>query len=233
MIELKSYSPYSGIEESCFIEGASGLFYPGVRIENVSFSLTISAVRAAVCSCLANGDQPRQLYHLKSTEQPDLTDFWVNEFALKKKEKLPDKFEQYNPILFTDLTDKPIEELTRLCKNAVTIHSDFPVSSLLKTDLGYISGVNVEVSSWSMGLCAERVAISRAISHGLDHFEIIYVYAPKSSFCSPCGSCRQVMNEFMHDKVVELHHSDHTISRHFVQHLLPYGIVTDKLKKNR
>jgi len=224
---LKSYSPYSGIQESCFVEGKSGLFYPGVRVENISYPLTISSVRAAVCSCLANGDKPAAVY--QQDPQSELLDYWLKEFGMEHKNGLPDQPERYNPVV-SDIKNIR-KKLQDLCSMAVTTHSNFPVSSILEIDGGYVNGVNVEVQSWSLGLCAERVAICRALSHGITKFKSMYIYAPKSEFCSPCGSCRQVLNEFMPDKVLELHHKDQTQSSHFVQHLLPYGIITDELKK--
>ncbi len=226
---LKSYAPYSLIEESCYVRGKTGLFYPGVRVENVSFPLIISAVQAAVCSCLANGDQPGILYqnHPKS----ELLEFWLDEFDMELYTELPNQIEPFNPVLasISDIT----QTLDELCSFAITPHSGFPVSAILQTESGFIAGVNVEVSAWSLGLCAERVALSRAYSSGITKFIGMHVYAPKSEFCSPCGACRQVMYELMPDKIVELHHSKNALSKHFVKHLLPYGITTDFLKKKQ
>lgn len=232
MIQLKSYTPYSGIEETCFVSGESGVFYPCVRVENISFPLTISTIRSAVCSCLANGDQPSQYYPILNRDKSDLNEYWIEEFNLEVNCRLPDNFNLFNPLNFKEPSSEIADILKKLCENAITIHSGFPVSALLKTDSGYISGVNVEVSSWSMGLCAERVAISRAISHGIKNLEMMFVYAPKSNFISPCGSCRQFLMEFMPDKTIHLYHRDQGVTKHFIQHLLPNAITSDSLKQN-
>lgn len=232
-MKLKSYSPYSGIEEACFVAGESGLFYPGVRVENISFPLTISGIHAAICSCLANGDQPKEIYPLHGGEKPDLIDFWVDEFGLKRKERTPEKFNLYDPVLYTEAPSDIAEVLGELCNKAVVQHSGFPVAALLQSGNKFISGVNVEVSSWSMGLCAERVALCRALAHGITEFEKMFIYAPKSNFCSPCGACRQVLYEFMSDKIVVLYHRDQEVTRHFVQHLLPHAIISDSLKSKK
>jgi len=224
--KLTSYSPYSGIKETCLIEGESGIFYPGVRIENISYPLTISAIRAAVCSCLGVGDQPASFFQPEPFSE--LQAYWIDEFGLKPIKKLPDEVRFFNPVIPV-LSNIP-KKLKELCRSAVTTHSDFPVSALLEVEGGFIAGVNVEVSSWSLGLCAERVAVARAIAHGIRTFRTVHVHAPKSEFCSPCGSCRQVLNEFMPDEVVKLYHKDQSISSHFAQHLLPYGIISDDLK---
>ena len=222
-----SYSPYSGQQESCYIEGSSGLLYPGVKIENISYPLTISAVQAAVCSCLANGDTPETLY--QPGVKSDLLKYWVDEFKLRVLNEQPASENPiYNPV--SEISDNIDTELQQLCDKAVTIHSDFPVSAILITEAGAISGVNVEVSVWALGLCAERVALSRAISAGITAFRFMHVYAPKSEFCSPCGACRQVLNEFMPKSMVYLHHTASAISKHFVEHLLPYGITSASLK---
>lgn len=229
-LKSRSYAPYSGKNETCYVEGASGLYYPGVRIENISYPLTISAIRAAISSCLGNGDKPVRIISVDGLSE--LSEYWENEFDLKFTDQIPSDIDLFNPIMkVNNESGEILKELETLCASAVTPHSDFPVAALLNTEMGWVGGVNVEVSAWSLGLCAERVAIARALSHGCTQFEMIYVYAPKSEFCSPCGSCRQVLNEFMADKEIELYHKDRSLSRHFISHLLPYGISTNFLKK--
>lgn len=225
-----SYTPYSGKNEACYVEGVTGLYYPGVRIENISYPLTISAIRGAICSCLGNGDKPIRIILVDGLSE--LSDYWKTDFNIEITDQLPSDFKLFNPFMTVNNdSGEMIKELDKMCAGAVIPHSDFPVAALLKTDKGWVGGVNVEVTAWSLGLCAERVAIARAISHGCTQFEMIHVYAPKSEFCSPCGSCRQVLNEFMADKEIELHHKDRSHSRHFINHLLPYGISTNFLKK--
>lgn len=224
---IKSYSPYSGTEETCYVKGMSGLFYAGVRIENISFPLTISAVQAAVCSCLANGDTPDVLYQGKP--ESELLQFWIDEFSLEHRSELPAAFERYQPLV-SSIPDIP-ETLEELCSSALTQHSDFPVSAILETENGYITGVNVEVKAWGLGLCAERVALSRAISSGCTGLTGMHIFAPESTFCSPCGACRQVLYEHMPDRMVELYHTKTSLTKHYVHHLLPFGITTEFLKK--
>lgn len=224
---LTVYTPYSNTDETCYIKGESGMYYPGVRIENISFPLTISAIQAAVCSCLANGDVPEMLY--QASAESELKSYWMNEFNLSFSSELPSNPKIYNPLL-PEETDV-ITMLEDLCSTAVTIHSNFPVTALLKTEAGLVPGVNVEVGAWALGLCAERVAISRALAAGLQEFEAIHIYAPKGQFSSPCGACRQVLAEHMPDKPVELHHDKVTLSKHFTNHLLPYGFITSSLNK--
>ena len=224
---MKAYSPYSGTEETCIVEGKSGFHYPGVRIENISFPLTISAVQAAVCSCLANNDIPIKLY--QELPESELKQYWLEQFNLNASNSLPQNPNWFDPVL--DKNINVIDTLEKLCSKSVTIHSDFPVTALLETENGFVPGANVEVSAWSLGLCAERVAVVRAISAGLGDFKTMHIYAPKGLFSSPCGACRQVLAEHMPDKPVELHHKKDSLTRHLTNHLLPYEFVTKSLNK--
>lgn len=225
---VRSYSPYSGTEETCFIKGKSGVFYPGVRIENISFPLTIPAVQGAVCSCLANSDQPAVLYQQKTSTGG--SSYWVNEFSLEVEQNVPESAKYYNPVIsFHENTSGALKELS---EKAIVPHSDFPVSAFLKVSGGFIPGVNVELDEWNLGLCAERVAISRAVASGYSDFEGLSLYAPKGDFSSPCGACRQILAEWLPDKKVELYHGDGSVSTHYTAHLMPYGF-TSKTLKNR
>jgi cytidine deaminase len=224
---MKSYSPYSGIEETCFVKGKSGMHYPGVRVENISFPLSISAVQAAICSCLANGDLPASVYQLSS--EPELFSHWVDEFELNVFTSEPDTDDFFDPLI--EPPGNIRTALKKLTQKSVTTHSGFPVSALLNVGVGYIEGVNIETKIWSLGLCAERVAIARAVAAGYTDFQSIHVYAPKGDFCSPCGACRQVLSEFMPNSVAELHHGDGTLSKHNVAQLLPFGFTTSSLKR--
>lgn len=226
-LHSRCYSPYSNTQEACYVEGESGMFYEGVRIENISFPLSISAIQAAVTSCLGNADTPVKLY--QAVPGSELKEYWLAAFSMDEENNLPDNPPLFNPVLSNEIDIQ--ETLKRLCDKAVTIHSDFPVSTLLEINEGYIPGVNVEVCAWSLGLCAERVALSRAISAGYNNYRKMHIYAPKSLFSSPCGACRQVLAEHMPNKTVELHHKQNNLSKHFTNHLLPYGFITESLNK--
>ncbi len=61
LLESRCYTPYSGKTDTCIIKGESETLYPGIRIENVSFPLSVDAVQSAVFSCLSEGDRPQIL----------------------------------------------------------------------------------------------------------------------------------------------------------------------------
>jgi homotetrameric cytidine deaminase len=228
MMKSNNSASYSGKDSTCYIKGASGLFYRGVRIENISYPLTISSIQAAICSCLGNDDTPEEFF--QGDRKPELLDVWIDEYDLKKGGELHvENMDLYDPLVETIPDIK--EELVRLTSYSVIPNSDFPVTALLETEKGFIRGVNVETGSWALGLCAERVAIARALSSGYDRFKSMHIYAPEASFVSPCGACRQVLLEVMPKGEAELYHGDDTFSRHTISDLIPFGFTSHKLKK--
>lgn len=60
-------------------------------------------------------------------------------------------------------------------------------------------GVNVENVSYGLTICAERSAISNAIIDGMSKIKSVYVMSNQAQAISPCGACRQVLTEFMHN----------------------------------
>jgi cytidine deaminase len=88
-------------------------------------------------------------------------------------------------------------------QRAYVPYSNYPVGSSLRTTSGRIyTGVNVENAAYPQTMCAERVAIFKAVSEGEKDFEVITVVTNNGG--SPCGGCRQVMAEFGLDTVVVL-----------------------------
>lgn len=76
-------------------------------------------------------------------------------------------------------------------------YSGFPVgAAVLTADGSIIGGVNVENASYPLSVCGERTAIGTAAALGHREIRAVAVYAPKASGTTPCGGCRQVMNEF-------------------------------------
>jgi cytidine deaminase len=79
--------------------------------------------------------------------------------------------------------------------NSYSPYSNFAVSAALLTESGKVfTGVNVENASYGLTICAERVAIATAVAAGEKEFQTIAVVVTGGG--SPCGACRQVLNEF-------------------------------------
>ncbi|MEW5869037.1 MAG: cytidine deaminase [Chloroflexota bacterium] len=80
-------------------------------------------------------------------------------------------------------------------------YSQYQVGAALLTASGRIyDGVNIENAAYPTGICAERVAVFKAVSEGERHFVAIAVVTSNGG--TPCGSCRQVLAEFGLDTLV-------------------------------
>ncbi len=83
---------------------------------------------------------------------------------------------------------------------AVAPYSKFQVGAVAVTsDNRIFTGCNVEVSSYGLTMCAERVAIFKALSEGEKKFKAIVIVADTETVCYPCGACRQVIWDFAPD----------------------------------
>lgn len=90
-------------------------------------------------------------------------------------------------------------------EHAVADFSKFKVGAALETDAGeIITGCNVENASYGLTICAERVAIFKALSEGKRTFRRLVVVADTASPTPPCGACRQIIWEFCGDISVVL-----------------------------
>jgi cytidine deaminase len=86
-------------------------------------------------------------------------------------------------------------------RRAYAPYSNYAVGAALRTTSGRIfTGCNVENAAYPTGMCAERVAVFKAVSEGEREFEVIAVATSNGG--SPCGSCRQVLAEFGLDTLV-------------------------------
>ncbi len=98
--------------------------------------------------------------------------------------------------MLTDEMRKALVETARLARQwAYAPYSNYAVGAALLTDSGKIyDGVNVENAVYPLTLCAERVAVFKAVSEGERCFQAVAVVTRNGG--TPCGSCRQVLAEF-------------------------------------
>ena len=83
--------------------------------------------------------------------------------------------------------------------------SGFAVGAALLCEDGTVyTGCNIENSSYSPTLCAERCAVAKAVSEGKQRFVAIAVAGPENGHTTPCGVCRQVLYEFCDESLVVL-----------------------------
>lgn len=116
-------------------------------------------------------------------------------------------------------------------RRAYAPYSKYLVGAALRTKSGRIyTGCNVENAAYPDSICAERVAIFKAVSDGEKEFEIIVVVSINGG--SPCGSCRQVMAEFGLDTMIVLaDFNGHVVQETTVGGLLPAAFTPKDLPR--
>jgi cytidine deaminase len=115
-----------------------------------------------------------------------------------------------------------VEAATAARLNAQADYSGFMVGAALETADGRIvTGCNIENASYSLTICAERVALVKALSEGDRHFTRIAVVADTASPTPPCGPCRQLLWEYCGDIDVILANLDGPSGTHRLSDLLP------------
>jgi cytidine deaminase len=134
----------------------------------------------------------------------------------------------------TALTNEERSALIELAaearRRAYAPYSNYAVGAALRTRSGRIyTGCNIENAAYPTGICAERVAIFKAVSEGEKDFEVLSVVTSNGG--SPCGSCRQVMAEFSLDMIVLIANTDGKLLQETtVSGLLPGAFTPEHLK---
>jgi cytidine deaminase len=109
-------------------------------------------------------------------------------------------------------------------QKAFAPYSGFKVGAALEAADGtIITGCNVESASYGLTICAERVAVVKAVSEGHTRFQCIAVVADTAALTPPCGACRQLLWEFAPDAAVLLANLAGETETHTVRDLLPHG----------
>ena len=124
--------------------------------------------------------------------------------------------------------DALVEAARHARELAYAPYSEYRVgAAVLMRDGTIYTGCNVENASYPASICAERVAITKAISEGQRDFLAIAIIT--SSGGSPCGICRQVMFEFGPEMVVLFGDTEEILSECTVSDLLPDGFGSEHL----
>lgn len=131
------------------------------------------------------------------------------------------------------LTDELTQDLIRYAIEArqwaYVPYSHYPVGAALLAESGRIyTGVNIENAAYPTGICAERVAVFKAVSEGEHDFQAIAVVTANGG--TPCGACRQVLAEFGLETLVIVANAEGQIFlRAPVSELLPGAFLPDQL----
>ena len=107
------------------------------------------------------------------------------------------------------MSEESLQQLIETAKSArlqsIAPFSSFLVGAAVKTDEGKVyTGCNIESASYGLTVCAERVAIWKALSEGERHFTELAIVADTESLTPPCGTCRQIIWEFAKNATIVL-----------------------------
>ncbi|MCI0494477.1 cytidine deaminase [candidate division KSB1 bacterium] len=121
-----------------------------------------------------------------------------------------------------------IEQIIKIAlqtkESAVAPFSQFKVGAVLVTkDDRLYHGCNIETSSFGLTICAERVAIFKAVSEGEREFKSIFIASDADRFTPPCGACRQVLWELAGNIEVFMIDRFGNYQKSTMQELLPFG----------
>jgi cytidine deaminase len=123
------------------------------------------------------------------------------------------------------------ESAVKAKQNALPKYSNFYVGAAVLCSNGKVYlGCNVESSSYSLTICAERNAIFKAISEGERNFKALAVAADTEDFISPCGACRQVISDLCGEIDIVLVNSEGKYIIKKTSELLPFAFGDKDLK---
>lgn len=124
-----------------------------------------------------------------------------------------------------------IQRALKIKKRAYAPYSNFHVACVVMTKSGKVfEGVNIENAAYSPTLCAERNALSTAITEGEREFSYIVVTGD-SDYTYPCGVCRQFIREFADDKTrIIVAKDEDSYKIYTIEDLLPYSFSKKDLE---
>jgi len=106
---------------------------------------------------------------------------------------------------------------------ALARYSRFKVGAALQTNSRKVySGCNIENASYGLSVCAERVALLKALSEGVTKFRALAVVTGAEKVTPPCGACRQLLWEYCGDIIVHLGNLRGKVESYRLRELLPH-----------
>jgi len=127
-----------------------------------------------------------------------------------------------------------LDQAVEAGKHALAPYSNFNVGAALEDELGEIwTGCNIESSSFGLTICAERVALVKALSEGVRSFKRIVIAASGENITPPCGACLQLLNDYAPEIEVVLYNPDSAQTRKYnLSDLLPHPFKFTDYNKN-
>ena len=166
--------------------------------------------------------QERRVVHDRRASRPD--DRRVASAGRTEGERRVRADRRIGPRRLDEPAEPNIIEAARIARDrAVAGFSGFKVGAALETEDGHIvTGCNIENATYGLTMCAERVAVFKAISEGHRAFKRIAIVADTDQPTSPCGACRQILWELAGNVEVVLADLHGVKSRHQLKDLLPH-----------
>lgn len=126
---------------------------------------------------------------------------------------------------------KLLAEAKQVMQKAYAPYSHLKVGAAILGPEGRICpGCNVENASYGLTVCAERVAVGKAVSEGITAFRAIALIADTDDPITPCGACRQVLSEFNPEMIVIMGNLRGAVRKAVLSDLLPGSFQPNVLK---
>lgn len=127
-----------------------------------------------------------------------------------------------------------LQEARSARNTAVAPYSQFKVGAVVRTASGAIyTGCNIENATFSLTICAERLAIFKALSEGIRDFTHVVITADSLGVCYPCGSCRQIISEYAPHAIVVCANLNGAVEIFQAGELLPHAFDPADVKGQR
>ncbi|MEM1056123.1 MAG: cytidine deaminase [Bacteroidota bacterium] len=235
----RALAPYSRTPTGVAILLSDGTVVTGSRVESASYPLTIPALQAAWARTRTAGRSdfvavaasrplaPAELAMLAE----DTRRRWSTqdaEIAVVDNASLHAPTKELTPYIETP--DDPMQAALAAANRAHAPASNFPVGCVMETEIGWVAGANVEhAMDWTRGLCAERVALASTVTGGAGAISRIWLACPLAPGATPCGGCRQLLNEHAPDAEIVIWNGDDAPIRTTPGDLLPGAFSADRL----
>lgn len=125
-----------------------------------------------------------------------------------------------------DIEVELIAEARQAQEKAYAPYSNFKVGAALLTQDGRIyTAANIENSSYGLTVCAERIAIFKAVNDGVKNFQSIAVTGSGTGYLYPCGACLQVLAEFAPEISIIVCNEKNDFRKYVLRDLLPQMFI--------
>jgi len=124
-----------------------------------------------------------------------------------------------------------VAKATEAREKALAPYSGFRVGAAIETRDGRVyTGCNIENASYGLSICAERVALWKALSEGAREFRAMAIVSEADTLTSPCGACRQLLWEYCGDITIHLHSLKGLDRNHRLTELFPFPFDSSSIE---